>query len=41
MAAMWVCVTTLNSQKILFAKILNFDPLLFKKTNLALYLQNK
>jgi hypothetical protein len=33
MAAMWACVISLNSQKIL--------PVLFKKIKLALYLQNK
>jgi hypothetical protein len=42
MAAMWVCVTSLNSEKNTFFKNIKFDPPChLKKIKLALYLQNK
>jgi hypothetical protein len=42
MAAMWACVTLLNSEKNTLFKNIKFDPLChLKKIKLALYLQSK
>jgi hypothetical protein len=42
MAAMWACVTSLNSQKITLFKNIKFDSSFhLKKIKLVLYLQNK